>query len=165
MESMLYIGIALLGASLLLLVAEAFVPSGGLIAVLSAISAVAGVVILFNHSVAWGVTGLVSVIVLGPVAFFGAMNLLPETPFGQRLIGAETEEERAARLQRERDEAEAIASLVGAEGRTLTACRPVGEALIEGERYEVHAEGGILETGTPIRVVSASRRSIRVRAV
>ena len=165
MESLLYIGIALLGASILLLVAEAFVPSGGLIAVLSAISAVAGVIILFNHSVAWGVTGLVSVIVLGPVAFFGAMNLLPETPFGQRLIGAETEEERADRLMQERAEAEAIASLVGATGRTLTACRPVGEAMIEGERHEVHAEGGILEAGTDIRVVSASHRSIRVRSV
>jgi len=165
MESLLYIGIALLGASLLLLIAEAFIPSGGLIAVLSAGCAIAGVVVLFNHSAAWGWTGLASVIVLGPVAFFGALSLLPETPFGQRLIGAETEEEKALRLEQERAEAEAIASLVGAEGTTLTACRPVGEAQIEGERYEVQAEGGILEAGTPVRVVSANRRSIRVRAV
>ena len=113
MESMLYIGLALLAASVLLLVAEAFIPSGGLIALVSIGCALAGVVMLFRYDTMWGVIGLLSVLILGPMAFFGAMSMLPATPFGQKLIGGTTEAEQQAIAEAERAHAEARAALLG----------------------------------------------------
>jgi len=163
--SLLYIGLGLLGASLLLLMIEAFVPSGGLIGAVSAVCGVAGLIVLFNHSVAWGVSGLLGMLVLGPLGFFWAFNTMTETPFGQKLVGALSEAELEQRALDERARLEARQALVGAEGETVTVCRPVGEALIDGERYEVHAEGALLPVGTRVRVIAASLEKIRVRQI
>ncbi|MFT5424432.1 MAG: membrane-bound ClpP family serine protease [Phycisphaerales bacterium] len=163
--SLLYIGLGLLGASLLLLMIEAFVPSGGLIGAVSAICGVTGLVLLFNHSVPWGISGLLSMLVLGPVGFFWAFNTMTQTPFGQSLVGARSEAQLEQRALDERARLEARQVLVGAQGETVTVCRPVGEAEIDGERYEVHAEGALLPVGTRVRVVSASLEKIRVRSI
>ena len=60
-------GLALLAASLLLIVVEVFVPSGGVISLVAAVVAVAGVVCLFRVSVLWGFAGLLSMAILAPL--------------------------------------------------------------------------------------------------
>ena len=64
MESLLLIGIGLLGLGLLLMLLEAFVPSGGILGICAAISAIAGIVFLFRHDPMWGATGLLLTVVL-----------------------------------------------------------------------------------------------------
>ena len=43
--------------------------------------------------------GTLVTLVLGPMAFFFAISLLPSTPFGRRLIGEPSEEEVARRAE------------------------------------------------------------------
>jgi membrane-bound ClpP family serine protease len=164
-ETLLYAGIGLLAISILLIVVEAFIPSGGLIGTVAIIVAVAGLVSLFRYDLRWGFAGLLSVIVLGPSSFFFAMSLLPSTPFGRRLIGEATEEQIAERDMAERHEREKFAALVGREGVAITDLRPVGQVRIDTQRYEALAEGGLIDTGSPVRVTAANPSQIKVRAI
>ena len=160
---MLYGGICLLAIAVLLIVIEAFVPSGGIIGTVAIVAAIAGVVVLFRHSVASGVAGLLTTLVLGPTAFFFAMSVLPSTPIGRRLIGQPSEEEVLARQEKELHLLEEYRELVGTEGVALTDLKPVGTAKIGGKRYDVLAEGGLIDIGTRIRVTSAEPNLIKVR--
>jgi len=164
-DAMLYWGLALIAAAVLLLIVEAFVPSGGIIAMVSGVAAVAGVVLLFRVSVSWGFIGLLLVAVLGPTSFFFALNMLPQTPMGRALLGAPSEEEELAR-ELAQDEAEAArAALVRKEGVALTDLRPVGEIRVDGERLEATAVAGLIDAGTKIVITKVDSSHIRVRPV
>ncbi|RMH31306.1 MAG: hypothetical protein D6692_00615 [Planctomycetota bacterium] len=165
METLLIAGLGLLALSILLIVLEAFVPSGGIIAATSAICAVAGVVALFRVSNTWGFAGLLTVIVLGPMAFLWGLKMLPSTPIGRRLLGPTASEIARASIEREKSEREARLALIGAEGVALTALRPVGVVEIDGVRHDAKAEVGLIDRGTPIRVTGVDGMQIRVRAV
>ncbi|MEM1186465.1 MAG: NfeD family protein [Planctomycetota bacterium] len=164
-DAMLYWGLALIAAAVLLLIVEAFVPSGGLIAAVAAVGAVAGVVFLFRVSVSWGVIGLLLVMVLGPTSFFFALNMLPQTPMGRALLGAPSEEEEMARELAESKEEADRAALVGQEAITLTDLRPVGEIRIDGQRYEATAISGLVDAGSRVRVVKVDSSHIRVKPI
>lgn len=164
-EALLYWGVALVAIALLLMIIEAFVPSGGIIGAVSVAVAIAGVVCLFRYSVSWGVSGGLAVLVLFPAAFFGALSMLPNTPFGRALLGAESEEERAARLDAEQHARDMRRALVDLEGVALTDLRPVGEVEIEGERYEALAEGGLIDVGERVRVTAVDMMQVTVRRV
>lgn len=164
-ESKLLLGMGLIGAGILLIIVEVFIPSGGLIALTAAVVAVAGVVVLFQADPVWGAAGALALVVLAPAAFFFAMKMLPSTPLGRRLIGVkEPEQEEAERLARERARAEQL-SLVGAEGEALTDLRPVGVVRIDGKRYDALAEGKMIEAGQRVRVTVIEHNQIKVRAV
>ncbi len=64
-DALLIWGLALLGISVVMLLVEVFVPSGGIIALIAAICAISGVGMLWRYDTVWGVTGLLSVLVLG----------------------------------------------------------------------------------------------------
>ena len=162
---MLLWGFGLLGAALLLLVLEVFIPSGGVIGVLSLVSAIAGVVMFWRVSWVWGTISTMLVLVLGPMAFSFALRVMPHTPFGRQLFLTETDEQIAERRRRLADERQAEQALVGAEGRALTDLRPVGVADLEGTRVEVLAVGGPIDAGGPVRVVEVEGSQVRVRRV
>jgi membrane-bound serine protease (ClpP class) len=48
-------------------------------------------------------------------------------------------------------------------GETLTALRPSGKALINGQRHDVTSEGGFIEPNQPIKVVAVEGSRIVVR--
>ncbi len=158
-------GIALILVALLLVAVEVFVPSGGIIAVVSGAAAIAGVVLMWRHDPVWGVSGLLAVIVLGPAVFFYLLSILPNTRAGRLLIGAEPDEDRMERElaeQRRRDER---AALVGAEGVALTDLRPIGKVNIDGNRYEALAITRAIDQGARVRVTDASMHELKVRPV
>lgn len=162
-EMMLYWGIGLLGASLLLLILEVFVPSGGLIAITATGCAIAGVVCLFRVNTTWGLVGILSLMFLGPTAFAFALKVWPHTPIGRRMLGDRSPEEvEAERLAAER-EREQRQALLGAEGTVVTDLRPVGVVAIGGRRYDAISEESILRAGTRIRVTVAEANQLRVR--
>ena len=72
---------------------------------------------------------------------------LPASRFGKALvldaaIHADAGDEDAARL-------------VGLDGKAVTALRPAGTVELAGRRVDVVSEGGFIEAGAPVRVVSA----------
>lgn len=165
-EPLLLWGLGLLAAAVLLVIVEVFIPSGGLIAVMSAGSAIAGVVVLFNVSTTWGLIGALVVLVLAPAAFAFSLKVWPHTPIGKRLVlGDRTEEEIAADAMREVQAREVLDALVGAEGVAISDLRPVGKVQIDGQRYDALSESTLIRAGTRVRVTFADGSQIKVRPV
>lgn len=156
-------GLALLGIALVMLVVEVFVPSGGVIAVIAVICAITGVGMLWRYDTVWGVTGLLMVLVLGPMAMAWGFKMLPHTPVGRAILGGRTDDEIEASRRVEEERQLRLRALVGARGVALTDMRPVGEIEIDGEQIEAFAEHDWIEAGEPVVVTSAGGLEIRVR--
>lgn len=165
MESLLFAGIGLIVLGLLLMVIEAFLPSGGVIGVAAGICAIAGVVLLFRHDITWGIIGALSVLILGPLSFFSALSVLPNTKLGQQMMGPGVEEIALEREKNEHEHRAARAALIDQEGIARSALRPVGIVEITGQRHEAVSLSGIIDQGTRVRVVKIDGLQIGVRAV
>jgi len=165
-ESLLLWGVALLGLAALLIFVEVLLPSGGLIAILSAASTIAALVFFFRYDVTWGLMSTLAVLVLLPVVIAFALKVWPHTYFGRRIILGSAEEDEAARQETAKAraaESEALQALVGVRGQALTDLRPVGAVRIEGERVEAIAVGGVVEAGAAVKVVAIEGNRIKVR--
>lgn len=165
MESLLVWGMMLIAAALLVMAIDIFVPSGGILVGLAGVSAVAGVVCLFRHSVSAGVMGALTVLVLAPsIAVFG-LKIWPSTPIGRRIIGIPTEEEEA-KLHAEREaEERSRREIIGMTGRVVVDLRPVGMVEILGKRYDAKSETFFVPAGSEVRVTGMEGNELRVRQV
>lgn len=163
-EGLLIWGIVLIAVAAFLLVLEVFIPSAGIIAVTSAVVAIAGIVCLFRYDTNWGLIGSLAVMVIGPILGGFMLKIWPSTPIGRRLIyGDQTEEDRQRLAETERAmQAERLA-LIGLEGKAITDLRPIGMAQIGDNRYEVLAESGWIKAGSPLRITHADGAQIKVR--
>lgn len=163
-EGLLIWGIVLIAVAAFLLVLEVFIPSAGIIAVTSAVVAIAGIVCLFRYDTNWGLIGSLAVMVIGPILGGFMLKIWPSTPIGRRLIyGDQTEEDRQRLAESERAmQAERLA-LIGLEGKAITDLRPIGMAQIGDNRYEVLAESGWIKAGSPLRITQADGAQIKVR--
>lgn len=165
MENLLLIGIGLLGLSLLLMLLEAFVPSGGVLGVAAVLAAIAGVVFLFRHDPLWGAIGLLGTAVLGPMTFFSAIKMLPSTAMGRKIVGESAEEIAQAREMRAREQRKGREGLLEREGVALTDMRPSGVVEIDGVRHDAIARGGLVDRGQRVRVVKTDGLTIEVRGM
>lgn len=154
-EAMLIWGLALLGASVLIALIDAFVPSAGLLSLTAIVVAIAGVVCLFRYSTAWGLIGSGLVLFGGPAMFFVMLNLMPHTPLGRRLVLGGDAPDRPGTPE--------PPALVGAEGVALTDLRPVGTVRIGERRLEARSETTLVRAGTPVRVTAVEGVQLRVR--
>jgi membrane-bound serine protease (ClpP class) len=139
-------------AGLVFLVLEVFVPSGGILGILSLGSTAFGIYGLFHQ----GHTIVAVLTMLFFIAFFLAMVkvMIRRLRFTTALTpGTSSSVDRR------------IADLVGREGVTLTALRPAGMALIEGRKVDVVTLGDFIEKDAPIRVVDNSGNRVVVRQV
>jgi len=162
---MLYWGLGLLAASLLLVVIEVFVPSGGIISFLAMGTAAAGVYCLFRVSPTWGIIGILCVIILGPAAFAFALRVWPSTPMGKKMMGEKTPAQVEAERLAELKERERLTAMIGAEGVVLTDLRPVGVVQIGTQRMDALAESSFIRAGTKVRVTVVEPNQIKVRAI
>lgn len=164
-EELLFWGIGLLAASLLLVIIEVFIPSGGLIAITAGGCAIAGLVFLFRYKLSWGVSGTLAMLVLAPTAFGFALKVWPSTPMGRRMLGAKSPEEEEADRLAALKERQKQQSLIGAEGIVLSDLRPVGMIQVDNVRMEALAETGMIRAGTRVRITVIESNQIKVRAV
>ncbi len=162
-DALLIWGLALLGIAAILLFVEVFVPSGGLIAAMSGVSALTGVVLLWMHDTTWGIIGLLAVLILGPTAIYWFFKMMPHTPMGRALLGGRPEEEIEALEMAEHEHRIRRKSLVGRTGVALMDMHPVGDIEVDGETYEALAEHAWIDAGTPIVVTRADGLEIKVR--
>ena len=161
-EPLLWWGIALFAAAFIVLV---LVPSGGVISVVSGVLAIAGVVCFWRVSPMWGVSGLVALMILAPIAVAFLLRIWPETYVGRKMILAESDEESAQRMGATAQEQEDRRTLVGAEGVALTDMHPVGVVRVRGERIEASSEHGAIDEGARVRVTAVEGRRVVVRAI
>lgn len=169
---------------LAILVIELFIPSGGLLAILCAVSFVgsvvamymwgtlAGTVLLFGYLASslaaiplflklWSKSPLVRKYTLqdGPnvkvIRGAARADVDPEDPDAEQAASDD------ARQRRLRDDHQYI----GRQGVAETPLRPIGFVRIGDRRLDASAETGLIDAGTPVRVVAVVDGTLKVRPV
>lgn len=144
-----------------LIVAEVFVPSGGLLSICALACLVGGVAIFFRISPTAGWLGVLVAIIMVPLLLIGAYKLLPRTRFGRNVLLAGPVRERGDAIS---DTPELI-KLLGQVGKVLTPLRPVGTCDFSGRRVECVAETGYVQKGAAVKVVRVEGTQLTVRVV
>ena len=147
------ITLLLVGAALLLL--ETVLP--GMIAGLVGLGClIAGVVIAYmDFGPRTGNLVLIIVVVGFVIGTLCWMRFLPDSPMARLFISRGT----IGTIGAEKPE------LVQRTGTALTALRPSGTALIDGQRVDVVSEGQMIEKGSRIKVVATEGLRVVVRAL
>jgi membrane-bound ClpP family serine protease len=160
--------IAAILLGVLFLSLEIFLPSGGLLMILSLFFVGAGVVLIFftpeseGGGATTGVITIVGLLVLLPVIGGVLFYYWPYTPMGKAVFLAQPTEEEAAVVT---EAQQAFEELRGKIGRTLTMHQPSGATDIGGKRYGSTTEGVFVDAGQYVKVVAVNGSQLVVRAV
>ncbi|MGD9689472.1 MAG: NfeD family protein [Phycisphaerales bacterium] len=163
MDPLLLWGLGLLAAGFLVLFAELFIPSAGVLLMSSGVLAVSGVVCLYRYDTVWGVIGTLAVIVGGPIIGLFGLKIMPHTPFGRRLILGDVVDAEDRAPKRDSAEVEALRALVGREGEVVSDLRPIGVVRVEGKRFDARSELGMLRAGQRVAVSRIDGSELVVR--
>lgn len=164
MDSNAVFAILLLIAGIGILTAEVFIPSGGLLGVITFLALVVSLVFAYrawgsaHPSVFWAFCAVLLLLV--PTALGGAFYVLPRTELGKRvLLEAPTSEE----LTPFAKETERLTKLIGRFGKTVTPLNPGGMILLDGERLHAISEGLIVEPGQAVEILEVRGTRLLVR--
>lgn len=158
-------GLSLVAIALLLVLLEVFIPSGGIIAVVAALVAVAGLIGLYIHDLTWGLTGTLALMVLTPIIVTFALKMWTTSRVGRAMMGVLPEEEVERQRAAERARREARLALLGAEGVALNDLRPIGVIDIDGQRYDASSETGLVRRGGRVKVTHVTDFDMKVREI
>ncbi len=164
----LTIAIILFLAGVVLGIAEIFIPSAGVLVIMSIAAFIGSIYCAFHYSPYLGIMFLLAAPVVMLVAVVKGFKVFPRTRFGRRMILARPDEETEARAADSAAHAEPQTEsreLLEKEGTARTELRPAGSAEIEGRRYNVVSEGEFIGEGTRVRVVEVRGNHIVVEAV
>lgn len=161
MDWWLVLAVLLYLACAVLIVAEVFVPSGGLISVVAMACLVGGVVIFFQHSAAAGWIGVFLAMVMIPAVLIIAYRIFPKTRFGRNVTLSPPQRQQGDAVP----DTPELKKLLGAAGVVLTALRPVGTCDFSGRRLECVAESGYIDKGMKVKVISVQSTQVTVRMI
>lgn len=157
-------GLILLG--LLLLGAEIFLPTGGILFVLALGSLVVGVAMVFahdaQHDTRWGMATVVSLAVLIPVLGSLLLHYWPKTAIGRRFFLSGPEEDATVANMPVHLELE---QLRGRYGKTVSSLRPSGIVDFDGRRVDTMSEGDMIPPGQWVRCIDVKAGKVVVRPV
>ncbi len=154
---MLFVGLALL-------IAEVFIPSGGMITILSMICFAVSVWCAYtawweDRQIRWW-SYMAALVLLLPASVGGALFALPRTRLGRYILleGPSLENVTPYTLEEEH-----LRKLVGKRGRALTLLNPGGMVTVDGERLHCECQGMLVEPGEDIEVVGVKGNRLVVR--
>lgn len=143
----------------LVLVAEIFIPSHGVLCVTGVGLLVAAVVQTFQHAGREaGVVALLGCLVLVPSLALLAVKYWHRTPIG-RLISPPNPTLTRDDIGVPVDE---LREMVGSVGRTVSPLRPVGIADFGGKRVSCVAESGMIDAGEPVQAIDVLGGNLQV---
>ena len=148
-------------ACAVLIIAEVFVPSGGIISFCALACLIGGTVIFFQHSSTVGWVGIGIAVVMIPSVLIIAYKLFPQTRFGKSVMLTPSERRQGDAVP----DTEQLKELLGAEGVVLTPLRPVGMCDFSGRRLECVAEGGYVNKGKNVKVIEVESTQVKVRII
>jgi membrane-bound ClpP family serine protease len=151
----------LLVLGLTLVVAEVFVPSGGVLGVLSLASLGSGIALAFyNRGLEAGLIFLAVAAVLVPGALVAAFRWWPSTPMGRRLL---LEVPRSDEVLPDSPQRRTLRQLVGKVGVAKTVMLPSGAVMVDGISIDAISEGMPIEAGQAVRVIEVHGNRVVVR--
>ncbi len=144
-----------------LIIAEVFVPSGGVISVCAFACLIVGIIIFFKHGPTTGWIGIVVAVVMIPSACIIAYKLFPMTRFGRSVALSPPHREPGDAIA----DTEELEQMLGAEGTVLTPLRPVGMCDFAGRRVECVAEAGYVDEAKKVKVIRVQSTQLTVRVI
>jgi membrane-bound serine protease (ClpP class) len=151
--------ILLLVAALAFVVAELFVPSHGMLAIIAGLCALGAVVLASYANVLLGAIFGIAVVIIAPIVFFWAARMYPHTPMGRRVLLAPPPP-----TDVDPDELP-NGPIVGDRGITMTVLRPAGSVELRGQRVNCVSEAEVIPAGIPVEVIHVAGTRIVVKAL
>jgi membrane-bound serine protease (ClpP class) len=158
--SYLAVGIVLIVAGFLLMLAELFLPHGGALAVVSVGCITVGVACAFFYDALAGMLTLLGILAALPVAGGALAHYWPHTEWSRRFLLPGTAPEDTVASQPHLQDLE---RLKGRFGRTLSALRPAGVVDFDGRRVDTITEGMMVEPGQWVRCIDVRAGRVLVR--
>lgn len=153
--------IALLLLGLLFLILEFFIPSGGALGAMSALSFLAAVIVGFMAGPWSGAIMLLAVCLIVPTAVGVAVRWWPETPFGRIMLVPRPSS--SDEVLPETLAYRGLKDLIGRRGESRGLMVPSGSVLIDGKAYDAVSEGTTIEPHQAVLVVGISTQRLIVR--
>ena len=144
-----------------LIVAEVFVPSGGLISICALACLAGGIAIFFHHSLIAGWVGIGIAAIMIPAVLIFAYRIFPKTRFGKSVTLTPPERRQGDAIP----DTDKLKELLGAEGAVLTPLRPVGMCDFSGQRVECVTEGRYVDKGKKVKVINVESTQVTVRII
>jgi membrane-bound ClpP family serine protease len=155
------LGFVLIGAGFLLLAAELFFFSGGVLSVLSIGCFAVGIWLTFADPLT-GLCTLVGVFVALPLGLTLLWHLLPRTAIGRQFFLTGSPEDATVAAFPANQELE---RLKGRIGRALSPLRPAGTVDFDGARVDTVTEGMMVEPGQWVRCIDVRAGRVVVRPI
>ena len=152
--------VLLLLVSLVLLILEMFVPSGGTLGILAAASAIFSITLVFWHEGAMlGTLFLAFVVMMLPILGTAFVRWWPKTPIGRRILNIAPLDEQTGIGDRFdwRDE------LIGQRGVARTKMLPSGSIEVGGKVLDAVSNGVPVDAGEGVEVVAVRSNALVVR--
>lgn len=144
-----------------LLVAEVFVPSFGLITLCSLAALTGGIAIFFKLSPTAGWIGVIVAVVMIPAVLVFAYKVLPKTSFGKTVLLDMPKRQKGEGIP----DSQELAKRLGQKAITVTPLRPVGMCDFSGRRLECVAESGYVDKGKTVEVIKVEGTQLTVRQI
>ena len=144
-----------------LIIAEVFVPSGGLISIFALACLIGGAVIFFRHSATAGWIGVGIAAVMIPTVLIFAYRIFPKTRFGKSVTLTPPERQQGDAIP---DTSE-LKEMLGKVGVVITPLRPVGMCDFAGKRVECVAESGYVDKDKKVKVIDVESTQLTVRMI
>ena len=162
MEMLLWsILLLLIGLGLIFL--EIFVPSGGVIACLSALAVLGSIIVAFLGGPVYGVTMLAVTSVLVPSAVIAALRWWPHTPIGRLMLIPRPNS--PDDVLPESEQYRGLKELIGKYGIARSPMLLSGVVRIDDRVYDAVSEGMPIDQGQRVKVVDVRTCRIVVRPV
>jgi len=144
-----------------LIIAEVFIPSGGLISVCALGCLIGGLAIFFRSSTAAGWAGVVIAVIMIPSVLVIAYRIFPKTRFGKSVTLEPPQREQGDAIP----DTPKLMEMLGAVGVVVTPLRPVGTCDFSGQKFECVAESGYIDKGQNVKVIRVQSTQLTVRTV
>lgn len=177
-EIYLFVALGLLALALVLLVLELFVPTGGALAIMTGVAAVASIASMFIYDTVYGAVYLALLCAGSPILLLLVFKVWSHTPIARRMIlqqGADgaavgdalhaegADSSVAARGKTAAAVTARLSALVGRSGVAATTLRPIGFVRVDGQRIDAIAESGFIAEGAAVEVVEVFEGQLKVR--
>jgi membrane-bound ClpP family serine protease len=147
--------------AVIILVAEVFIPSHGILSIAGVAFLVVAVVKTFAYSERVGFLALFGSVVLVPVVIVVATKVWPHTMIG-RAIAPENPVVSARDIG---VDLETMDRLIGRVGRAVSPLRPVGTCEFDGRRFQCTVEMGMIAAGAEVKAIGIQGSGLIVAAV